>query len=197
MTEQTQHIIPMKPPQAVGRPVTMEIVKVAEALAPSMRHVSGRSMPPEEAAAIMLKGYELGFNLTASMDYIKKVGDQYVLEGAGILALLHRSQLVEITIQPQSDSKGEPIGCTVTMKRRDSGFTYTVTFGRADAERAGLIGKDNYKKYPAPMYLWRAVGQCAQVVVPDLLAGLHLMVEMQPDMPPDVFTIDPDTGEIA
>jgi hypothetical protein len=176
----------------------MDIVQIAMALAPSMRHVAGRSMPPEEAAAIMLKGYELGFNLTASMDYIKKVGEQFVLKGAGIMALLHRSQLVEITVVEQRDPKtGEPIGCTVTMKRRDSGFTHSTTFGRAEAERAGLLGKDNYKKYPGPMYLWRAVGQCAQVAVPDLFAGLHLMLEIQADAAPEPpLEIDATTGEV-
>lgn len=138
---------------------------------------------PEQAAVIMLKGFELGFPLTASFELIEMIEGKAALKPQGALALLHKSRNFDIDVVDGQDY------CTVTMKRRDTGFTYTATFGLADAQRAGLTegslkgngekrGRGNYEAYAPDMYRARAIARCARMAGPDVLAGLYLTAEL-------------------
>lgn len=140
----------------------------------------------EQAAAIMLKGYELGLGLAASFEFVKPVQNKPALVPMGALALIHNSPLIEkVVITDLRDDKGVPTGCQVTMKRVN-GFEYTCSFTIDDAKRAGLIKPDSgWEKYPANMCRWRAIGFCADVVCPDILGGLKRADELGADLTPD------------
>lgn len=146
---------------------------------------------PEQAAAIMLKGHELGLGLAASFEFIKPVQGKPTLVPMGALALIQNSPLIEkVVINDLTDDKGNPIGCEVTMKRTN-GFEYTTRFTIKDAERAGLVKPDSgWEKYPANMCRWRAIGFCADVVCPDVLGGLKRADELGADLTPDGDVID-------
>lgn len=132
---------------------------------------------PEQAAIILLRGFELGFTLTASLEYIELIVGKTTLKPQGALALIHRSKNFDITIDDQSD------GCKVWMRRRDTSFEYTASFGLADAQQAGLIKQGGgYDKYPPDMYRARAIARCARVVAPDVLAGLYLTDELRGEL---------------
>jgi hypothetical protein len=60
---------------------------------------------------------------------------------------------------------------TVTGRRVDNGDEMTVVFALADAERAGLLGKSNWKKHPGPMLWARAVSQLCRMLFADCFAG--------------------------
>lgn len=62
-------------------------------------------------------------------------------------------------------------GATVTGKRDDNGDTMTSKYTLEDAERAGLLGKTNWKKYPGPMCWARAVSQLCRMLFADCFAG--------------------------
>lgn len=62
-------------------------------------------------------------------------------------------------------------GATVTGTRSDTGDTMTFSFTEEDATRAGLLSKDNWKKYPAAMYWARAVAQLARFLFSDVFIG--------------------------
>lgn len=131
---------------------------------------------PEQAAVIMLKGHELGFNLTAAFEYIEMIEGKPALKPVGALALLHRSKLVDMKIT------NEPGACTVWMRRRDTGFEYTERYTIEDAQKAGLVkSKGAWETYQANMLRARAIGFCARVVAPDVLAGLYLTSELTID----------------
>jgi hypothetical protein len=131
---------------------------------------------PEQAAVVMLKGLELGFNLTASFEYIEMISSKASLKPQGALALIHRSRNFDLKVSDGQDY------CEVWMRRRDTGFEYTSRFGLAEAQQAGLVKKDGgYDKYPADMFRARAIARCARVVAPDVLAGLYLTTELQID----------------
>lgn len=83
---------------------------------------------------------------------------------------------------------------TVTIVRKDDpDFEFTVTWelkknsnGNPSAEEAGLIQKDNWRKYPAGMLPSRALTQCARIACPEALLGVaHTTEELAPDMPTD------------
>jgi hypothetical protein len=132
----------------------------------------------EQAAAIMLKGYELGFGLAASFEFVKPILGKPELTPRGALAILHGNPEIEkIEIRRLADSSGVYIGHECSMRRR-SGFEYTVKWTLADAQRAGLIKPGSgWENYPENMCLWRAVGFCADVVAPDLTAGATLLMK--------------------
>jgi hypothetical protein len=122
----------------------------------------------EQAAAIMVKGHELGLGLAASFEFIQVVMNKPALSPRGCLALIHQSNLVEVKIKESTSER-----CTVWMRRKDSGFEFECTWTMEDAEKAGVV-KDNsgWKTYPANLIRWRAIGFCADVVCPDLIGGL-------------------------
>lgn len=60
---------------------------------------------------------------------------------------------------------------TVTGKRGDNGDEMTSTWTLDMAQRAGLVGKDNWKKYPEAMLWARAVSQLCRMLFADVFAG--------------------------
>ena len=140
---------------------------------------------PEQAAAILLKGFELGLSFTSSLELITVIQGKPTLSPRGALALILSSPLCTgLKIDPITDTKGAPTGCRVWMKRTN-GFEHTVTFTLDDARRAQLIKADSgWEKYPLNMCQWRAVGFCADVVFGDVLGGLKRADELGADLTP-------------
>lgn len=60
---------------------------------------------------------------------------------------------------------------TVRGRRADNGDEMAVTWTMAMAERAGLAGKANWKKYPESMLWARAVSQLCRMLFADCFAG--------------------------
>jgi hypothetical protein len=146
---------------------------------------------PEQAAAIMIKGYELGFSLTASFEFIHVIEDKPSLSPKGALAMILNSPLKEkVEIKDEVDATGKPIACTVTMKRKGEN-PYTVRFSMEDARKAGLVKPNSgWEKYPANMCKWRAVGFCADIVFPDVIGGTKRADEYGADLTPDGDVIE-------
>lgn len=121
---------------------------------------------PEQAAAIMSKGYELGLPLTAAFEFISVIQGRPTLSPRGALALVQASGLLT---DMQVDDL--PDRCMVTMAR--GALTYTVTWTLADAKRAGLVKSGGaWETYPANMLRWRAIGFCIDVMFSDIAGGL-------------------------
>lgn len=154
--------------------LTPQTIQVIQSVAPIMKasRLFG-AQTDDQAAAIMIKGFELGFSLSASFEYVTVIQGKPVLVPKGMMALIMNSPLYEShSIKEEVDKSGNPYSCTVTMKRVN-GFQHTVTFTMDDAKRAGLI-KDQgaWTSYPANMLRWRALGYCADIVFPDVIGGM-------------------------
>jgi hypothetical protein len=165
-------------------PDTWAMIKeVAPAMTAS--HLFGVSLP-EQAMAIMLKGYELGLSLTASFEFIQVIQGKPALSPRGTLALIQQSpNFAGMKIQDIKDSSGNPQSCKVWMKRAN-GFEYTTEYTVNEAQQAGLIKPDSgWSKYPANMLRWRAIGYCADVVFPDVIGGMKRIDEMGADITPE------------
>lgn len=76
-----------------------------------------------------------------------------------------------ITFKASADS------CTVYGKRGDNGDTGEFEYTLEMAKRAGLLGKDNWKKYPEAMLWARAVSQLCRMLFADCLAGVSYTPE--------------------
>lgn len=156
------------------RSTTPDTWAMIESMAPVI-HASRmyKVSSPAAAATIMLAGHELGVGMTAAFDLIHLIDNKPSLSPRGALALLHKSpEKSEIRINRIDGPDGAYVGHEVYMKRRD-GFDYTARFTMADAVTAGLVkAGSGWEKYPSNMCMWRAVGFAADVVFPDVLAGL-------------------------
>jgi hypothetical protein len=162
-----------------NREVTPQVFEMTKSLAPVM-HMS-RIMgvgSPDQAIAVMLKGYELGMSLTTSFEFIQIVDGKPSLSPRGALALLHNSKEIDaLKITRLVDAKGNFYGYECYMKRGN--FEHTGKFTLDDARKAGLVkAGGNWEKYPENMCQWRAIGFCIDVVAPDITGGLTFFLKM-------------------
>jgi hypothetical protein len=178
----------------VRQQLTPSVWEMIRSVAPSMHQSRLFGVnSPDQAAAIMLKGYELGLSLTASFEFVQIVEGKPALSPRGCLGLIHqRSDLIEVKIKESTDKK-----CTVWMRRKDTGFEYEGSWTIEDAKRAGLVrDKSGWEKYPANMLRWRCVGFVADVVCPDLIGGMKRADELGADLTPDGDVIQGQWKEV-
>lgn len=177
---------------ATYRPLTPDVWTMIQMVAPTVKdsRLFGVATA-EQAAAIMLKGHELGLGLTASFEFIHVIDSKPTLSPRGALALILNSPLLDkIEIRDETDQAGNPTGCSVMMARK-GGLTYTARFTLEDAKRAGLMKSGSgWEKYPANMLRARAVGFCADMVFPDILNGMKRSDELGADLTPDGEVIE-------
>ena len=81
-------------------------------------------------------------------------------------------------------------GCVITGERLDTKETYTATFDKSDAERAGVLNKQIWKNYPREMYFSRALSILARFLFPDVIGNAYVEYETR-DQTDDKI---PDTG---
>lgn len=177
---------------ALYRPLTPDTWTMIQSVAPVLHQARlfGVSSP-EQAAAILLKGYELGLGLASSFEFVSIVEGKPAISPRGALALVMQSPFCAgIKIDDAKDDHGNPVACTVWMKRTN-GFEYTVTWTMEDAKRAGVVKNGSgWQSYPANMLRWRAVGFCADVVFPDVIGGLKRADEFGADLTPEGDVIE-------
>lgn len=175
-------IVPAQQPAplatAATRELTPAIWRMIGELAPVMykAHLFGVTNE-SQAAAIMLKGYELGLSTTASFEFVQVIQGKPALSPRGAMALLLSSNVVKVDEIKRLEKGGKFEGYECTMTR-DNGFSYTARFTLEDAQRAGLMKPDSgWAKYPENMCMWRAIGFAADVVAPDVTAGMTTLMK--------------------
>ncbi len=167
------------------RNITPDIITQAEVLAAKTAHYMG--MTKNVAIATYLKGYEVGFNMTAAPEFIQVIQGKPAISPRGHLALLHASGIFSgnglLEVEDKRDEDGNPTSCRVKMRRGDSNVEYECVFTMEDAKRAGII-KDGsgWEKYPANMCRWRATGYCADIVASDIGGGMKRADEYGADI---------------
>lgn len=166
-----------------ARELTPQIWQMISQMAPVMYRSRLFGVTSQEAAAaIMLKGYELGLSVTASFEFIHVIQGKPGLSPRGALALLHSHPDIENVIVNKIEEGGKYIGHECTIKRKN-GFSFTARFTLEDARRAGLVRPESgWEKYPEQMCMWRAIGFAADVAAPDITAGLTSIMKMPEEM---------------
>lgn len=150
----------------------------------------------EQAAAIMLKGYDLGLPVTTSFEFIQVIEGKPTLSPRGALALINsQGVLDDYQLNRLTDKAGLFYGYECTMQRGKTSFTARFTMD--DAKRAQLTegsptatgkrGYGNWEKYPENMCMWRAIGFAADVVCPDITGGMTTFLKAA-----EQFNVDVD-----
>ena len=160
------------------RNADLQVWQTIQAIAPVAQASRMFGVTEEQAAIVMLKGYELGLGLAAAFEFIHVIQGKPGVSPKGALALIHQSnQLAGLKIE-DIERDGKPYACKAWMKRTN-GFEYSSQFTMDDAERAQLVKKDSgWDKYPANMLRWRAIGYVADVVFPDVIGGMYRPEEL-------------------
>ena len=166
--------------------VTLNTVQIAQYMG-ELAFKSGiyKVSKPEAAAMIMLKGYELGFPMTASAEFITLIEGTVGLTPRGAMAIMQsHPEIIKSVDVTDIEKDGKYYGCKCEIVRIKNGqeYKYTKTFTMDDAQKAELIKpKSGWEKYPQQMCQWRALGFAADLACPDLLAGLTGLLK-QPEL---------------
>jgi hypothetical protein len=133
----------------------------------------------EAAAIIALKARELGIPLMVGFAHIVVINGKPAMS-AELIQAQARKNLPGLIF---NIVKADNTVCIVECQRPERGSKmFTGTFTIEDAKRAGLLGKDVWKNYPAAMLRARAITATLRVVCPDALMGIsHTPEELGSD----------------
>lgn len=121
----------------------------------------------EQALVKITAGREFGIGPWASVSQIQIVQGRPTL-GANLLgALVKRSARYDYKVLRSDDE-----ACEIEVTDCGKSCGPAVSYAMADAEKAGLTGKDNWKKYPSDMLFARAITRAVRRYCPDVTAGI-------------------------
>lgn len=146
-----------------------------------------------QAIVKILAGYELGIGAFAAMRGINIIQGQLALNASLTAALIKRDPHYDYRVIESTNERceleflcdGKPIGKCAWEKR--------------DAELAGLLNKDNWKKYPRAMYFSRNLTEGARKFCPHLTMGsVYFPEELDaPEGSYEVGTIEEELIDVA
>lgn len=132
------------------------------------QHFAGR---PEEAAAAIMSGDELGFTPMQSLQSLYVVSGKPALYARAMVALV-LSAGHQVWTESESDTE-----VVVCGRRAGSERTEKVAWSIDRAERAGYTKNKKYQTDPRAMLYARASADVARRIAPDVLAGVAYTVE--------------------
>jgi hypothetical protein len=127
----------------------------------------------EKVLTIFLTGRELGIGPMQAVRSINVIDGRPSCSAELMLALAYK-RIPGFQCQVESTDKS----CTATSQR-PGGKPIVTTFNLDDAKRAGVDGKDNWRKYPAAMLRARAISANLRVSAPDAILGMYTPDEME------------------
>ncbi|MEH6578592.1 MAG: hypothetical protein V7731_16140 [Amphritea sp.] len=121
------------------------------------------------------KGMEVGLKPFQALESIAVVNGRAAMWGDALVALVRQSGLCEY-IKQEFDENTMTATCRVKRKGEPEEVR---TFSRADAELAGLWGRNTWKQYPKRMLANRARAFVVRDVFADVLMGMGVAEEIQ------------------
>jgi hypothetical protein len=139
---------------------------------------------PEEAAAAILYGDEIGLTPTQALQSVHVISGRPGLYARAMVALA-MSKGHEVWTVEKSDAK-----VTVAGRRKGSTHVHEETWTTARAQKAGYTNNKKYATDPQAMLYARAAADVVRQIAPDALAGLDYAVEeLELSESPTVTTI--------
>lgn len=132
------------------------------------QHFRGK---PEEAAAAILFGDEIGLTPTQSLQSVYVVSGKPALYARAMVAIVLGAGHEVETIK-KTDAE-----VTVRGRRRGSTTWTTETWTTARAKKAGYLSNKKYESDPQAMLYARAASDICRQIAPDALAGIGYSVE--------------------
>ncbi len=127
----------------------------------------------QEVFALIIKGQEFGIAPMQSCESFAVIYGKAQPYGATLLGLCikhgGRFSIVEETQE----------STIVEATRPDREWTERSQFTNADAEKAGILTKDVWRKYPKDMRYWKCVARLARRGWGDVVGGMNCVEEME------------------
>jgi hypothetical protein len=162
-------------PHNIESAVTLAAMLAKSQILP--RHLHGK---PADVLAIMIKGRELGISTMKALSGMYCINGKVELDAATLAGVvMSRTDLCEYLTLIESTDKV----ATYETKRKGSPKSVVMGFTMVQAERAGLLRNDVWRKFPEAMLRARAISVVARAVYPDLAAGLYVQGEIGGDDP--------------
>ena len=125
-----------------------------------------KKMTKADIALVALRGFELGIGMGHALDSI------YVVNGrTSMSAELMRERAIGAGYRIEIASEDAEQCAVAIWHISDPDYRHEETFLMEDARKAGLAGKDNWKKYPKQMMRARATANAVRWFAPQALAG--------------------------
>jgi hypothetical protein len=168
-----EEIVPFQPPKPTGSTLDLapEAWKLASRVADTEFVPKALRGKPEAVLACILAGYEAGLSPMTSLRSIHVVDGRPAMSAELMRAVIQRAGH-DIWVEETNTTRA-----IVSGQRSGSARILKVTWTEDDARRAGLTGKDNWKKYPRAMLVARATTELARMLFPDVLAGISHSIE--------------------
>ena len=116
-----------------------------------------------ETVIKLLFCYENGLALSVANTGLYVVNGKMQVEGHVVAAQFRKHPVYDFYIEDHDEK-----GCTVVVMQGDHNVIGKARFDETHATRAGLINKDNWKKYPDDMYFNKAIARAFRRFAPDL-----------------------------
>lgn len=140
---------------------------------------------PQEAAAAIVAGHEMGLSPMAALRSIDIIGGTPAIRAVALRAQV-QSAGHEIWVVESTSTR-----CVVKGRRKNSDKVETSDWPIARAQALGLTSKDNWRKQPTSMLLARATSEIARLIASDALLGIPYTVEELTDSEP----VQPDVAQ--
>ena len=167
----------------VGQP--LDVMSLGEVLKRSGYFSDVREA--SQAVVKILAGQELGIGPIAAMTGIYIVKGRVTLSANLMAAQIKRSGRYTYIVRTMADN-----GCSIEFFENERSIG-TSSFTEADAKAAGLLGGENWKKFPRNMYFARAISNGAKWFCPDVFSGPVYTPE---EVNTSASYVDYSTGEI-
>jgi hypothetical protein len=140
---------------------------------------------PEQAFTKIMMGRSLGLDLFESIASVSVIKGKPVLAAVMMAAKIRGSGTYDYEPVEHTDQ-----GCAIRFFKLHKDGTKVelgvASFTAADATRAGLMGGENYKKFPSDMYFARAISRGQKRFCPDVFNGIAVYTpgELDEETPP-------------
>jgi hypothetical protein len=150
-----------------------EVFKLAQFIAKSEFFPAWKNKPHDAAVAILF-GQSIGLSWGHSLLNISMINGRPTVWGDAMLALCKKSS----SFEDMDEEFNEETKTAICLVKRKGYKEQVRTFSYEDAQRAGLVKKDNWVKYPKRMLQMRARAFALRDVFPDILQGLGCAEEV-------------------
>ena len=131
---------------------------------------------PEEAAAAIMTGQEIGLSPLAALRSIDIINGVPGMRAVALRALV-QSHGHEIWVDESTTERA-----IVKGRRKGSDRVETSSWTMDRARGLNLVGKDNWKKQPIAMLVARATSECARLIDADGILGIPYTTEELQDL---------------
>lgn len=151
-----------------------------------------------QALVKIIAGREQGLAPIQAMSSVFIFDDKICYLTKVFLAKIKKTKGYDYRVKESNDKT-----CTIEFYR-DSKLIGTTTYTYQDAIKAGLVNKDNWKKYPQLMLYYRASSNGIKMFMPEIIDGINLYEDfdimatnLDEEEKKKAFNVNMETGEVV